>query len=563
MGIGALSIKNRLLLLVAIGGIAMLCLAGIFVLGERSRMMEDRISKIRSIVEVTIGYVEMLDADVASGVLSRDEAERRLQRAFETMWFDGNEYLSALTMSGRTVAHGARPDLVGQDLLGLDDERGNRITVNLIAAARKGAEGGHTRYFWPRNGSDVPVEKVSYAMHFAPWDMLVMTGVYVDDINAAVRASALRYLTITAVLVLIATVVALLISRSVTRPLGQLTALTGRLADGQHDIDVPFTEDRNELGALGRALQVFKTNAQEVERLARQREADKQQAEDDRRAALIALADRFESDVGAVVGSVTRAADDVSATAAALRAAAGETQSLSIDVSSSANEASTNVQTVASATEELNASIAEIGRSMTEAASISTAAVDDAAATRHRVDALAAAAEKIGEVVGLITSIAEQTNLLALNATIEAARAGEAGKGFAVVAAEVKSLATQTGQATDEIAQQIASIQDATAGTVEAIGSISETISRISELATTVSSAVEEQGSATREIARNVQEAAHGTDGVTQTIGTVATSAERTDQDAGKMAEAATLLERQSGDLRVKVDRFLKEVRAA
>lgn len=563
MGLSRLKIGHRLLLLVGIGGTALVLLAGIFIAGERDRMVADRLDKVRAVVEVGIGLAEVMDAQVRDGTLTRGQAEAFLQRSFESMWFDGTEYLFAWTRNGVSVAHGALPQLVGQRRWDLQDGQGNYIVRDLVAAAQSSPDGGTSTYHWPRNGSDVPVEKITYAIMFQPWDMFIAAGVYVDDVDAAVAGAAWRLFGVTGLLVLMTSVTALLISRSVTRPLTVLTGLTSRLAKGDHQFDVPFTDLNNELGGLGRALAVSKANAVEIENLAQQREADKAKAEADRKADLVALADRFEAQVGGVVDGVADAAGEVSTTAGALQRTAGTTQSQSVEVRNRAGEASSNVQTVAAATEELNASIEEIGRSMGEAADISTAAVSEAQETTERVNGLAAAAEKIGEVVGLITSIAEQTNLLALNATIEAARAGEAGKGFAVVAAEVKNLANQTGQATEEISQQINGIQDATGGTVEAISKITQTITRVSELATTVSSAVEQQGSATREIARNVQEAARGTEGVTETISAVAVSAEQTGEDAHRMAHAAQRLDSQAADLRGKVADFLEAVRAA
>jgi len=275
------------------------------------------------------------------------------------------------------------------------------------------------------------------------------------------------------------------------------------------------------------------------------------------------LADDFEKNVKSVVDQVAGSAAQMKTSSAAMGVSAEETMRQSTFVASASEQASANVQTVASAAEELTASIHEISRQVSESAAIARNAVEDAKRTSQQVDKLSTSAEKIGEVVKLISSIAAQTNLLALNATIEAARAGDAGKGFAVVASEVKSLASQTARATDEIGSQIAEIQSATGETVGAIRTIRETIERIDTIAAAIAAAVEEQGASTAEIARNVQQAAQGTQEVSQTIGSVTLAAQDAGASAKQMSTASADLSNESARLRQEVDRFLASVRAA
>jgi len=218
---------------------------------------------------------------------------------------------------------------------------------------------------------------------------------------------------------------------------------------------------------------------------------------------------------------------------------------------------------LAAAVEELNASIGEIAQQVNQSAKIAGAAVDQANSANSEVQGLALAAQKIGDVVKLISEIAAQTNLLALNATIEAARAGEAGRGFAVVASEVKALASQTSKATDEISAQIGAIQGATQSSVEAIQGITTTIGRVNEIASAIAAAVEEQGAATREIARNVAEAARGTGEVSENISGVNEAARETGVSATRVVDSAAALSRNGETLKVQVDSFLREVRAA
>jgi len=232
-------------------------------------------------------------------------------------------------------------------------------------------------------------------------------------------------------------------------------------------------------------------------------------------------------------------------------------------VNSASNDASSNVQAVAAATNEMTTSIAEISRQVQTSSRIATEAVRQADRTNANVGELSLAASRIGDVVKLITAIAEQTNLLALNATIEAARAGEAGRGFAVVASEVKSLASQTAKATDEISSHIAGMQGATAESVAAIKEIGATIGKISSISTSIASAVEEQGAATQEISRNVQQAAEGTHQVSSNITDVQRGASETGSASSQVLSAAQMLSGDSNRLKLEVGKFLDTVRAA
>ncbi len=275
------------------------------------------------------------------------------------------------------------------------------------------------------------------------------------------------------------------------------------------------------------------------------------------------MAADFEARLKGVIDAVASAATELQATAETIAGTAETSSQRATAVAAASEQASTNVQTVAAAAEELSKSIAEISHQVQGSTSIANTAVDEARRTDGRVQALTETAQKIGEVVQLINDIASQTNLLALNATIEAARAGEAGKGFAVVASEVKSLATQTARATEDISAQVTAIQGATQEAVEAIRSIGSTIGRISEASTAIASAVEEQGAATQEIARNVQQAAAGTHEVSDNIAGVTTAAGETGAATTQMLSAAKELAGQAETLRRDVANFFEKAQAA
>lgn len=356
---------------------------------------------------------------------------------------------------------------------------------------------------------------------------------------------------------------AYLIGRGITVPIGGMLEAMKRLSQGHTATEIPARDRHDEIGAMAEAVDVFKQKMIEADRLrADQVEADKRAAEE-KKAAMSNLADQLEAAVGGVVKALGAAAAQMQASAQAMSSTAEETSRQAAAVSAASEEATSNVQTVASATEELSASVSEIGRQVATSTRISSKAVEEAAKTDQTVGSLAGSAQKIGEVLDLISDIAAQTNLLALNATIEAARAGEAGKGFAVVASEVKNLASQTAKATEDISAQVNEIRGATQNAVSAIKEIGGTINEMSRIATTIASAVEEQGAATQEIARNVQEASKGTTEVSSNIAGVSQAAGQTGAAAGEVLSTAGALAKQSETLRHEVERFLRTIRAA
>ncbi|MBN9597986.1 MAG: HAMP domain-containing protein [Afipia sp.] len=363
--------------------------------------------------------------------------------------------------------------------------------------------------------------------------------------------------------VLIAILIAAWVGRSLARPIVALQGAMRAITSGQHDVVVPGADRRDEIGSMARAVEVFKDNLIETGRLRAAQEDQRIASETERRNAVLALAERFESGVGGIVNAVGSASTELRSTAENMARTAEEATQQTATVAEASEEASANAQAVAAAIEELNASINEIAQQVNESAQVAGQAAKQANDTNNEVQGLALAAQKIGDVVKLISEIAEQTNLLALNATIEAARAGEAGRGFAVVASEVKALASQTSKATDEISAQVGSIQSATRTSVEAIDGITRTISKVNEIASAIASAVEEQGAATREIAHNVSQAAKGTGEVSATIVGVRDAARETGVAADQVVASAAELSLNGETLKSQVDAFLREVRAA
>jgi methyl-accepting chemotaxis protein len=355
---------------------------------------------------------------------------------------------------------------------------------------------------------------------------------------------------------------AFLIGRSIARPISAMTSAMNRLAGGDKSIAIPAHQNKDEIGEMAKAVDVFKQNMIKADSLTAEQQGE-QARKEARQKAIDTYIGEFDRSVREALGALASAATEMRATATSMSATAEQTQHQASTVAAASEQTSANVQTVAASAEEMSSSITEISRQVTQASRIAAEAVADAQRTNATVNMLAEAAQKIGQVVQLIQDIAGQTNLLALNATIEAARAGDAGKGFAVVASEVKSLATQTAKATEEIAGQIGSIQSVTGQAVTAIQGIGGTIERISEISTAIASAIEEQGAATKEIAHNTQQAAKGTEQVSSIIGSVNQAASETGSAATNVLSSAEALGRQSETLRNEVGRFLEKMRAA
>ena len=353
-----------------------------------------------------------------------------------------------------------------------------------------------------------------------------------------------------------------LLIRRLLAPLNDMEDAMRRLSEDDLNVTIPASGRRDEVGRMARALVVFRNQMVRAEELTAQQRRE-QETRHRRAEEIETCVHTFEDTIQSVVQSVAAAATQLQSDAQTLMSTAEQTSCKAMSASLASEQASHNVETVAAATEQLSASVNEIRRQVGNSSSIAETAVEDANRTNGTVASLSTAAQKIGDIVKMIHGIASQTNLLALNATIEAARAGEAGRGFAVVAAEVKNLANQTAQATDEIQAQVSQMQEATGSAVEAIKGITGTIGRMSEITTIIATAVEQQGAATHEIASNVALASEGTRGVTGHIGGVTEAASSTGEMAEQTLKAAGDLTSQASRLRTAVDGFIRRVREA
>ncbi len=519
--LGGLTIKRRLMIIVGIGILGLLILGADEIIELRHEMIANQELETRNLVEVALTNIEQLHAQAEAGALTADEARQLAREMLRGTRYGEGDYFFIIDTAVRIVMHPFNQEIEGEDASTIRDSDGVALFAEMVRAARAG--GGSVHYRWTRAGSDGPLPKISYAAAFEPWGWVVATGTYVDDIEAAFWAQARHIGLIALAISGVSLAIAYLVSSSITRSIAQMTGIMRRLAVGETGLTVPSQDMRTEIGEMARSVEVFRVNAVERERLeAEQKRTEGRIAAERRKALLSVLHDLVNVSVEGNEAQILMA-------------------TMKRDVSETARE----VQTMASAVDEMRAAVQEIAHSSEAATSEAQVSEDATSAGKekageatasmdqmtHSVDLakagvseLAEASARIGDIVEQIESIAAQTNLLALNATIEAARAGDAGKGFAIVASEVKTLAQQTGGATEDIRSRIGNVRGKVDGIIaamdesaESVGSgravvdrlagsldgISENVNRMASRMSEIAGVLTEQSAASEEMARS------------------------------------------------------------
>ncbi|HBS24389.1 MULTISPECIES: methyl-accepting chemotaxis protein [Thalassospira] len=555
----SLSAKLRMVLVMtafALGGLAVFDLVTL-----RSALVEEKKANVRQVVDMTRSIFSHYDQLAKSGEITLDEAQTRATEFIQNARYADNNYVFVLGLDTKVILHPIQPKLNGQNGKQVIDVNGVPVLDEMVKAARH-PEGGFLTYEWNKPGHDGVFPKLAFAETFKPWGWVITTGVYIDDVDDIFWQTAINDIAVAISMLIVIGMAGLAIDRSTTRPLRMITEALNKLAQGDTSVTTNETDRRDEIGALARSLDVFRSNREQAEKL-EQEQKDTHKIQIARAEKIEKLIKSFEIEVEGNLSTVHSALEQLRTTATGMASQSDETTGRAANVAVATEQAAANVDTVAAAAEQLAASIDEITSQVSRSSDIAQSGANEADDASTIFAELGTASDKIGQVVELIQSIAEQTNLLALNATIEAARAGDAGKGFAVVAAEVKNLANQTTRATEDIAGQIGGIQESTQNALGAIQHLSGRMKELNEVSASIAAAVREQDAATGEIARNVAEAATGTKDVAQNVVGLRKAAEEEREASGQVLAASGSLNSKSQNLMEQIKQFLNDIRAA
>ncbi|MEO0961928.1 MAG: methyl-accepting chemotaxis protein [Pseudomonadota bacterium] len=480
-----------------------------------------------------------IPASVINGLMAKSNGLGETAESFlvgpDTLMRSASRFSTTPTTLSRTVTSDAAK-------LGLAGKAGVISTVNL-------------------NGDEAFAAYDHVSLFGNNWAVVV--EITKAEAEAGISALLVQFLVVATLVLAGAAAVGFFVARGITKPLTVMTSAMEGLSNKDWSIDIPSLDRKDEIGAMAQAVQIFKTAGQDADRLQAEEAERETRAAEEKQQAMFKIADDFELSVGEVVEAVASTARDLKSTAQGVSSIAEETTAQSANVAAAAEESSVNVQTVSSATEEMSASISEMQQQVLRSRDVSQEAAQNVEQAAGQVTGLSDAANQIGDVLALIQDIAEQTNLLALNATIEAARAGDAGKGFAVVASEVKSLATQTQKATEQIRHQIEGVQSESKTAVAAIGSIRDVIAQVTEISQAIALTIEEQAAATNEIAGNAQQAANGTQEVSSSVLGVSEASQQASAASTQLLSSSNILAEQGETLRERMNAFVKQIRAA
>ncbi|WDP91277.1 MAG: methyl-accepting chemotaxis protein [Desulfobacter sp.] len=450
---------------------------------------------------------------------------------------NGKGYFFIYDSKGTCILLPAKPERQGKNFWDLQDKKGNYLVRDLIKAADSNPAGGFSKYYFPKPGSDVPLPKTSFMRKLPEWDWYIGTGIYTDDVDAVVNQASKTMkefvsgsifktaVVILGVMVLAMVVSYFVIAKGVVGPIRMIIDMLKDIAHGEGDLTKRITDNSGD--ETQELAEYFNQFIENVQGMIAKIKGDTQ------------VLTTSSSELAGLSEHMNGAAKDTSGRSASVSAASEQMSANMDSMAAAMEEAATNINMVSAAAEEMSSTISEIAQNAEKARQITTEAVGQAENATSQVDELGTSAKEIFKVVDTITDISSQVNLLALNATIEAARAGEAGKGFAVVANEIKDLAGQTAEASNEIKERVNGIQTSTEGTISEIATISKVVADINDIVSTIATAVEEQSATTGEIAENVTQASLGISEVNENIAQGATAAQGVTEDVAAVTEAS------------------------
>jgi len=558
----SLKMRTKLLLVTALTFIGLLLLMITAVTTLKSHMLEDRQDKIKTIIESAKKSALYYQTLISEGAMDEQEGKENYLHTLRGLNFDqGRGFIFGFDEKGLMLVHGHDKTMEGKNYLDDPNSKAGLLVKRFLDQAHSG--GGFLRYDWwkPGHPKSEMFPKLSYVDRVPGWQFSIVTGLFVDDIDAKIESAVFNLIMMSVVIALAVMGLVWVLSRDITETTRHLSHCMTALASGHLDVQVKGVERGDELGDMAHAIETFRDQASQIQTLENAQSNLKQEATAKSQHHIDEIATDLDSHVKTMVGAMSHSIDSLHHVAGRLVEIANVTSEQSGAVAAATELTSRNVQTVTAAAEELAASSNDIALQAKRTTDIAHQASADADQANKTVEGLAEATRQIGEVVGLINDIASQTNLLALNATIEAARAGEAGKGFAVVASEVKNLATQTAKATEKIVAQIKHVQDKTGGAVSAIEDINMKIGNIRQISASVATAIDDQNTAAAKIVENTQEASYGTQQVSSAITSVTQASQEVGSSARNVLDAAKGLSWQSEHLSTKVAEFMQQVR--
>lgn len=553
-----LSIGFRIYGIIGLSFCGLIGLAAMQTSNLADSLKNQRQDELSHLVQIAMSIVRE-EYDASARENSTDKlAQAKAADRISKLRYGKGDYFWINDLVPRMIMHPISPNLNNQDLTDIKDPTGKRLFVE-FANVVKSQGSGFVEYQWPKPGKDAPQPKLSYVAGFEPWGWVIGTGVYIDDLQAQLWESASKVAIAGIIVVGLLGIVTLIIARNMSSALVRMTLSFTELGKGNFNVELPGLDRSDELGDMARSIALFKVKAAEKARDEAKREDERRQtAEFAKGKALQAMADTVERETNTAVGEVAIGTERMAENASSMTDSALMLGRNSSSVAAAAEEALANAETVAKASARLSNSIADIASQVKSSRALTLQAVTASTQAQATIGKLSEAAGRVGAVTSLINEIASQTNLLALNATIEAARAGQAGRGFAVVAAEVKSLAEQTAKATNEIAQQITEIQDATQASVASIVGIGDVIRNVEAVSSIIAMAIEEQNIVTVEIARTVEETSLAAREVASQIVTVSNEAIETGRRASLIRDGSAEIANNVGLLRGTLVRVIR-----